>query len=343
MNVAPRPRKPKPKILIDRAQCGVIAEHIAKLGVPKDEEDPMALSFPSLVAENAWWAVVAICHQTTPVQGAAFRGYVGGTLRKGWDYLLQKSIVEANRDPKLFTRAWLEQVSGEDLIGLYHDDTEGDTLNNPRSRAELLRELGAFLARNNWESIRECYVASEGYIIRKGGGGLAERMQTVRAYADPVEKKFFYFLALMQNQGFWKYRDPKHLSSPVNYHEQRGHFRLGSVRITDPELEAKVRARVNITPEEDIEIRFAVRRAIEYIARLLGITPAMAHYFFWNYFRNCCAREAVHCGGCGDACKLPERYRMGQHSCVLAPACKSRGMPVGEMLIEPRLDDTIWQ
>ena len=83
-----------PKIVIDYEQCGAIAQHIKEAGgMPKDEEDPMPLSFPSAIAQNAWCAVVAICHQTTPVEGTAFRGYVGGTLRKGWDYLLQKSIV----------------------------------------------------------------------------------------------------------------------------------------------------------------------------------------------------------------------------------------------------------
>ncbi|MEK7118279.1 MAG: hypothetical protein AAB869_01595 [Patescibacteria group bacterium] len=168
-------------------------------------------------------------------------------------------------------------------------------------------------------------------------------MRTIRAFADPVQKKFFYFLALMQNQGFWKYRDTEHLSSPVNYHEQRGHFRLGSVKITDPELERKIRARENITAEEDIEIRFAVRHAIEIIAQHLGVLPPTAHYFFWNYFRNCCSSDIVHCESCGAGCKLPERYRMGQNRCVLAPACRSRGLPIAQMLIEPRLDDTIWQ
>ncbi len=332
------------KIIIDYEQCARVAEHIARSGgVPKDREDPMALSFPLAVAENAWCATVAICHQTTPINGSALQGTALGVHRRGWDYLLQKSISEANGDPMLFTTEWLQNVTGSDLIKLFHDDVEGNTLNTPDERAMLLRDLGSFLHSYGATSIRECYIASDGYIVRPDGVHLSGLMKTLKAYQDPVEKKFFYFLALMQNQGFWTYKDPEHLSSPVNYHEQRGHFRLGTVLITDTALLAKIHAKEEITPDEDIAIRFAVRGAIEHIAILLAITPTMAHYFFWNYFRNCCARDHVHCSECGSGCKLPERYRMGETRCMFAPVCKSATIPIKEMLIEPRLDNTIWQ
>jgi len=334
-----------PKIEVDYAKCLALARHIESSGgVPPDREDPMPHTFPAHIAENGWWATVAINHQTTPVVGMALRGTVHGKLLRGWDYLLQKSIFEANRNREMYTVAWLSEVTPAMLRDIFRDEEEGETLAGVESRAGILNDLGNFLLKNNWSGVRGAYLASGGYIVRNDGRGLAQLLAQTRGYADPVQKKLFYFLALMRNQKFWEYQDIFNLSSPVNYHEQRGHFRIGTVRILDAKLEDKIRNRENIDPEEDIEIRFAVRHAIEFIAKLLDVSPSAMHYFFWNYFRNCCGRDATHCASCGESCRLPERYRLrGATACVLAPACKSAGINIPQMLIEPRLDDTIWQ
>lgn len=333
------------KIEIDTSQCIAVAEEIKhKGGVPKDTEDPMPYSFPKRIAQNGWWAICAINQQTTPVRGKAVSGIVDGKTLFGWDYLLQKAIVLANEDSKMFTRSWLCSVTPEVVREMYHDETYGDTLNQIETRATLLRDLGEFLVLNNWETIQEAYRESHGYITKSDGRGLGQILSEARAYQDPVQKKLFYLLAIMQNQGFWKYKDILNLSSPVNYHEQRGHLRLGTVIITDSVLERKIRNRRNITDQEDIEIRFAVRRAIEFIAQYLSVTPSMMHYYFWNFFRNCCKRENPHCETCGNTCSLPERYsENSSERCVFASVCPSANLDEEERLIEPRIDETIWQ
>jgi len=333
------------KIEVDYAKCLALARHIELLGgVPPDREDPMPYTFPASVAENGWCATVAINHQTTPVVGTPLRGTVRGKFLRGWDYLLQKSILEANRNSEMYTVAWFLSVTPAMLCDIFRDENEGETLTGVEGRAEILNSLGRFLRENNWNGVRGAYLVSDGYIMRNDGLGLAQLFSRTCGYADPVQKKLFYFLALMHNQGFWEYRDIFNLSSPVNYHEQRGHFRLGTVKILDAELERKILNRENIDAEEDVEIRFAVRHAIEFVAGALNVAPSAMHYFFWNYFRNCCGRDAAHCASCGDNCRLPERYRpQNTAACILAPACKSAGIHISEMLIEPRLDDTIWQ
>lgn len=334
-----------PKIVIDTRKCIELAENVKCYGgVPPDEEDPLPYAFPDHVAENGWWAMVAVNQQTTPVVGKALKGQVNGKLLRGWDYLLQKAIFETTRKADMFTREWLLGMTPDYLRELYVDDEEGDTLSQTEVRASLLVDCGRFLERHGWFSIREAYRESEGYILRSDGHGLAQILAEAKAYRDPVQKKLFYLLAIMRNQGFWEYQDSIYLSSPVNYHEQRGHLRLGTVRLLDAELEKKIRARENITDQEDIEIRFAVRRAIEFIAQLLEVTPSMMHYYFWNHFRNCCSRDDPHCSGCGADCKLPERYRlMPLRQCIFNQICKSAALPVSAKFIEPRLDTTIWQ
>jgi hypothetical protein len=146
----------------------------------------------------------------------------------------------------------------------------------------------------------------------------------------------------MQNQGLWKYRDPINVGPPVNYHEQRGHLRLGTVRIEDPLLLQKIRNREEVSKAQDIEIRMAVRRAIEFIAQYLSVSPSAMHYYFWNHIRNCCSRDNPHCTEC-TSCTLPERYESGRARCIFSDVCPSAKISNELKLIEPRIDKTIWQ
>ncbi len=332
------------KIVIDTQKCLELAQNIRRLGgVPLDKEDPLPYAFPEHVAHNGWWATVAINQQTTPVVGLGLKGSVKGVQLRGWDYLLQTAIYTSNQDPAMFTRAWLLGVTPELLREIYYDKKEGDTMSQIEIRASLLVDLGKFLERRGWTSIHSAYLTSGGYILRSDGSGLGQILAEAQAYKDPVQKKLFYLLAIMRNQGFWEYTDSMYLSSPVNYHEQRGHLRIGTVKILDATLENKIRTRENISDQEDIEIRFAVRRVIEFIAQLLEVTPSMMHYYFWNHIRNCCSRDNPHCLGCGTDCKLPHRYRLSSSQCIFSQCCRSSGIPVSAMFIEPRLDHTTWQ
>lgn len=330
---------------IDSKKCIKIARHIAECGgVPPDREDPMPCSFPDAVKHNAWFTIVGINQQTTPVVGLALKGTINGEKRYGWDYLLQKAIAVSNENPGMFTAEWLTAVTADSLRALYYDVEEGDTLNQAEIRAMLLNDMGEFLKRNAWESVHEAYLASGGYLVRSDGKGILQALTGAKAYQDPVQKKAFYFLAIMKNEGLWQYKDILNLGPPVNYHEQRLHLRLGTVKIIDAEFERKIRMRENITDQEDIEIRFAVRRAIEFIAQLLDATPSSLHYYLWNYGRNDCSRDKPHCESCGKGCKLPERYRiLGIDRCVFASVCQSARLSVKNMPIEPRLDTTPWQ
>src|SRR3989344_1556022 len=323
------------KVKINTAKCIEIAEHIRSSGgVPDDREDPMPYNFPEHVVHNGWCAMVAINQQTTPVVGLGLKGSVNGKKLRGWDYLLQKAIFIANKGPAMFTVDWMRSVTAETLTDIYHDEEEGDTLNQLERRAELLVDLGEFLHLNNWENVNEIYRESEGFILKSDGKGIAQVLLGARAYQDPVQKKMFYLLAIMRNQKLWEYRDPLNLGVPVNYHEQRGHLRLGTVSIEDPELENKIRNRENVSEEEDIEIRLAVRRASEFIAQYLDVTPSAKHYLLWNHIRNCCSRDNPHCKGCGDSCTLPDRYRQtSSKKCIFAKVCPSAKLKKENMFI----------
>ncbi len=147
----------------------------------------------------------------------------------------------------------------------------------------------------------------------------------------------------MRNAGFWQFADPENLGPPVDYHEVRGHLRIGTVEIQDPQLEAKLLARQEVTSSEDIAIRKAVHDAIMLVSEATDHrNPSRLHYLFWNVFRSCCTRKAPHCHACPPGCTLPERYvplaihRDGVRRCPFSDVCQSADKQV--RLIEHRFE-----
>jgi hypothetical protein len=137
----------------------------------------------------------------------------------------------------------------------------------------------------------------------------------------------------MRNAGLWTYRDSESIGSPVDYHEVRGHLRLGTVRIVDEELSRKVGRGAPVEEEDDIAIRSAVGAAIALISDLSGVrNPMQLHYLFWNVFRSCCPIHSTHCTTCPSNCTLPETYRhlgktsSGQRHCAFSSVCASAGL-----------------
>jgi hypothetical protein len=134
----------------------------------------------------------------------------------------------------------------------------------------------------------------------------------------------------MRNSRLWVYKDDASLGPPVDYHEIRGHLRVGTIRILDEVLLEKVRAGHAVTLDEDLEIRAATLRAIERISEQSGLcNSSRLHYFFWNVFRSICRRNQPQCFSIEDPSLLPVKYReaIAMPACPFAPICASAGSP----------------
>ena len=195
----------------------------------------------------------------------------------------------------------------------------------------LLRDLGHQMKSRDWTFADQIYEYCNAHVA-SGARNLLCELGHFRAYNDPVRKKAVFFLALMRNYGIWKYRDDSSLGPPVDYHEVRGHLRIGTVRIESAELLRKVRHNVEVTLEEDIAIRRAVFNAIMRISQTSGVNnPSKLHYLFWNIFRSICTREAPQCFELDDRCDLPDQYMRiildtACARCPFASICKSAGV-----------------
>ena len=218
----------------------------------------------------------------------------------------------------------LAAIHVHDIESIFRDDDGGLRLTAIEERARLLNDLGSQCLRLGLGSVQDLYAACSGRILGSGSDGLLGRLATFEAYSDPVRKKSLFFLALMANHGLWSYRDPENLKSPVDYHEVRGHLRVGTVVLADADLRRAVETGAEVGRADDIAIRSAVAQALDWLSEETHCTQSQLHYFLWNLFRSCCTRDAPHCLACPTACGLPARYRLGgARRCQLAPVCTS--------------------
>ncbi|MGO9167724.1 MAG: hypothetical protein ACLP56_12715 [Candidatus Sulfotelmatobacter sp.] len=311
--------------------CRRVAGLLRSHSIPAGHEDSSLPGFAPGQVGNFYLLLVAVCHQTSPRGKQPLEGMVGDRLLRGWDYLSAKLEAAARINPEiLFPESWA-RVTAEDVQELFRDETLGDRLSDPLGRALLVRDLGQKMQGHSWKWADELYRLAEGSIAT-GPHNLLNFLSEFRAYEDPVRKKSFFYLALMQNAGLWTYSDPEKLGAPVDYHEVRGHLRLGTVQVIDPGLRLKLVEGKDVTAAQDIGIRRAVYEALMLISEFSGLrNPNQLHYVFWNVFRSCCTREAPHCGSCPPTCSLPARYvplalfPSGARRCPFSEVCQSAG------------------
>jgi hypothetical protein len=323
--------EPSEAVVVNMEACRRLAGLLSSQPIPEPCEDS---SLPSLSAKqvgNFYLLVVAVCYQTSPRGKPPLEGDVEGRHLRGWDYLSAKLEAAARADSSLLSPISWAYVTGEDVRHLFRDGTLGDRLDDPAGRALLIRDLGQQMLRHSWDWADQFYGVADGHIAT-GSPNLLSLLAQFRAYDDPVRKKSFFFLELMRNAGLWKYADPENLGAPIDYHEVRGHLRIGTVEVHDPSLLTKIKEGKQVTPEQDISIRQAVYRALMLVSEWSGVrNPGKLHYLFWNVFRSCCTRDNPHCFLCPPTCPLPDRYvplalsSTCVRRCPFATVCESAG------------------
>ena len=310
------------KVSVDTEKCRELAAVLCHWKIPEDREDTTLPDFDRLQIGNFYLLLVAISHQTSPRGRVPLEGEIGGRRLRGWDYLLAKLEQAAVAQPRLLLPKSWQKITETELLEIF-----GPSLSGIPQRTELIHDLGEIMVQNDWSWLEDLYEQSKGRIAL-GSPNLVELLARFRAYSDPVRKKTFFLLALMRNTGLWVYIDTENLGPPVDYHEIRGHLRIGTVQITDPSLESKLRLEQRVSASDDIEIRTAVREAIMLVSETSGIrNPSQLHYLFWNVFRSHCTRESPNCQGTRES-SLPERYRNfayihGEGSCPFSSICRS--------------------
>lgn len=317
---------------VDVGLCRAIAERISQNPVPEDREDVEVRDIPSNLIGNFFLFIVAICHQTSPIGRRRLQGVVEGRVRAGWDYLIGRFHERALAEPSLLEpRVWASMTEAR-LTSLFADSQFGNSLSEVSHRADLVRDLGGRMLAHGWTHANQFFEACAGRIA-SGEPNLLGIMESFHAYRDPVRKKSLFFLSLMRNAGQWDYVDAQALGPPVDYHEVRGHLRIGTVRIIDPQLRGRIASGIEVSESQDIAIRRAVYNVIVFVSELTGIrNSSRMHYLFWNVFRGVCTREQPRCASSERPPHLPERY-LAQldidtlYHCPFEKNCQSAHVP----------------
>lgn len=325
-------------VFVIEKQCNNLSNLLEKVNLPKDIEEPKETELKPDVSKNFYFTIVAICHQTSPINGLPVEGIINGLYLRGWDYLCAKFYNTVKDDNSLVYPEKLSEIKSTDIIDILEDDNGNLNISDSEGRARLLRDIGKKMLKFNYSSVEDIYKKSKGYLIGIHGSGLLKKLSYFDAYSDPVMKKSLFFLSLMKNHLYWKYKDDAKLGPPVDYHEMRGHLRFGTIRVNDENLHNKILKNELISEVEDIQIRQAVFDAIILISNKTNNSSSVLHYFFWNLFRNCCKRVEAHCNKCPVNCNLPLRYKrlkdiLNIKGCLLSKYCISKNKK--NKIIEP--------
>jgi hypothetical protein len=325
-------------VSVVKKQCDDLSNLLNEINLPKDIEEPKETELKPDVSKNFYFTIVAICHQTSPINGLPLEGILNGLYLRGWDYLSEKFYNAVKNDNSLIYPEKLSEIKSTDIIDILEDDNGNSNISDSEGRARLLRDIGQKMLKFNYSSVEDIYKESKGYLIGIHGSGLLKKLSYFDAYSDPVMKKSLFFLSLMKNHLYWKYKDDAKLGPPVDYHEMRGHLRFGTIRVNDKNLYNKILKNEWINEVEDIQIRQAVYDAIILISNKTNNSPSVLHYFFWNLFRNCCKRVETHCNKCPVNCNLPPRYKrqkdiLNIKGCLLSKYCISKNKK--NKIIEP--------
>lgn len=314
---------------VNAAVCKRLAELLRKSDIPRDQEGSALPGFSAHLVGNFFLTLVAICHQTSPRDHPALEGVADGVRLRGWDYLFARFESAARNNAALLEPATWTELAASDIRDLFRDEEYGELLTDAEGRAALLRDLGQRMLARGWNNADAIQEFCKGRVAT-GDPNLLAMLAEFRAYDDPVRKKSLFFLALMRNSHTWQYRDDDKLGPPVDYHEVRGHLRIGTIDVKSSELREKLRQSTEVTSEEDVAIRQAVYDAIMLLSRDSGINnPSQLHYLFWNVFRSVCTRQSPQCLKLSSNSTLPQRYlpltvqQNDQPRCPFSSVCKS--------------------
>lgn len=314
---------------VNTEKCHRLALLLKSMSIPIDREDSSLPDLSRAEIGNFYLFIVAICHQTSPRGKLPLEGMVGGHRLRGWDYLSSKFEEEARTERMLLRPSRWATLTGDELSALLRDSELGNRLSDPEGRAELIRNLGSVMRVERWLWFEDLYQLCRGRAAT-GKPNLLDTLAKLHAYRDPLQKKSLFLLSLMRNAGLWEYPDDDQLGPPVDYHEVRGHLRIGTVMVNDSNLRRKLRNSIPVTGDDDLEIRSAVYNAIMMLSELTCLrNPSQLHYMFWNVFRSCCKHESPHCKACPTDCSLPSRYvpmaiqPTGYRQCPFSSVCAS--------------------
>ena len=158
--------------------------------------------FVHVPTPDAAFFLCAIDHKTGYTDGHRVDGR--GPF-EGSELLWELACLAERERPGTLSAASLLEVDEKQVAELFR--VGGETVQGPRERARLWRELAAGLESGFRGETVGLLGASGGRLA--GGGGLLELLSRFEAYADPLQKKSFLFAKIAERRGWFEVADPE--------------------------------------------------------------------------------------------------------------------------------------
>jgi hypothetical protein len=270
------------------ARCKQVAKILRTLDLPRRLISQPIFSTDRRLVGNFNLLLIAICHQTQDLSGIA-----DGKWRRGWDYLERRLNEHCRRNQDFLKVDNWPSLSCRELHEALASPQVGSAFSDIKARTFLINDLGCCMRRSQYESFEQLYDATERRC--RGDNSIFSFLRDTEAYSDPNEKKARLLVGVLRDAHGWEFEDSRKLGPPVDYHEIRGHLRIGTVSVSDKGLSARIQSN-NVAEHEDHLFRAAVSDAVIAIAgELPNLDALQVHYVLWNYFRALCRRDKPVC------------------------------------------------
>jgi hypothetical protein len=311
-----------PAVIPDLARCKGVAGVLERMHLPsKLVQQPLHWSDRKAVG-NFNLILISICHQTQELSGV-----IDGRWCRGWDYLERKIESRCCTDPAFLEMDNLAALSCDGLNAALAPSVQRPAFSDIKERTSLINGLARHMAIHGYTSF-ERLCESVDYRCT-GKDSVFAFLKATAAYSDPNEKKIRLLIGLLRDAHGWIFQDAHQLGAPVDYHEIRGHLRIGTVIVKDPAMKSRFQSDT-LTAEDDNIVRAAISGAIDAMTLYLpGHDALHLHYVLWNFFRAGCRRDRPICrDGCViSRSELDEAYvdvfETSPNRCLFSPFCKS--------------------
>ncbi len=300
---------------LERGTAGRVATILSGMGLSRDRyEDPLLFPPGDDVERQLGFflSMVAIDHRTR-TELTDFSADVDGMRLVGADLLYHLGVGVYRGEARSFTPEWLENLTPGKAASLlcFGDNCVWDFY----TRIFLLRDLGRKMrvrAREGGGEVERSSILPDLLLVRRVED-LLENLSNFRAYEDPVRKKAFLLAKFLDGRGLVRLEGERQV--PVDNHLTRVAIRLGIVVPSD-DLLRKMRDGTELTREEDVEVRMAVREAWKEVSKKSGVDPFTLDDFLWPFGRTVCTEK-------------PDCV-----NCPLSSVCRARS--TGEYWSEPK-------
>lgn len=222
--------------------------------------------------------MVSIDHRT----GRGFSSTIGGVAFEGAELLWKLGELKWRVDKAFFNPQRMAKVSASEVKG-WLKAPSGAVIKGPALRAALLRDAAGWLMKLWRGSVLELAEEAQGSSRR-----LIELIRPIKAFNDPVAKKAYLLIKLLERARLLKVVDGEELRVPVDNHVMRVALRLGLI---EAPLKPHEVPRLGL----DVRLRMMVREAWRAVTARASLNPLVLDDLLWALGRTVCRREVAGC------------------------------------------------